>query len=180
MLTDIQPVARLATIKASNDPRYALTVSTATACIDAEHLGPPLWEGRDSRQNFVEQVVTDALCGTVGLEGEELVTEVKRIARKRGRQTRIDHREWETDENGRAYTTDAQLHDVIAKARCEGPAVVFARAVLAMRDTAAIKSVVNTRSQPDVSDTRSGEQKLQEAKAAVRRTSPGAQTEVLF
>lgn len=80
----------------------------------------------------------------------------------------------------RAYTTDAQLHDVIAKARCEGPAVVFARAALAMRDAVAIKGVVSTHSQPDVPDTRTGEQKLQDAKAAVRRTSPGAQTEDLF
>jgi hypothetical protein len=32
-----------------------------------------------------------------------------------------------------SYTTDAQLHDVIAKAQREGPLVVFARAALAVR-----------------------------------------------
>ena len=74
------------------------------------------------------------------------------------------------------HRTVAQLQSVIDRAQHEGPAVVFARAALAVRDAAVAKSVITTPDtsfeqvsieSPFVPDTRSGEEKLRAAKELV-------------
>lgn len=62
------------------------------------------------------------------------------------------------------YKTENELQNVIDKAQREGPAVIFARAALAVRDAAIARSVITVPQEPSVVDNRSGEEKLREAK----------------
>lgn len=62
------------------------------------------------------------------------------------------------------YKTENELQNVIDKAQREGPAVIFARAALAVRDAAIARSVITIPQEPPVVDNRSGEEKLREAK----------------
>lgn len=69
------------------------------------------------------------------------------------------------------YKTEGQLNHVISVAQCEGPAVVFAKAALALRDQEETKSVIRY---PDerryIPDNRSGEEKLREAREWARQS----------
>ena len=70
------------------------------------------------------------------------------------------------------HKTDAELNYVISAAQCEGPAVVFAKAALALREVS--KHVRYSDEKPFVPDNRSAEEKLREAKETGRqlRRSP--------
>jgi hypothetical protein len=67
------------------------------------------------------------------------------------------------------YKTERELLDVIERATVEGPAVIFAKAALAVRDAGAAKNLIRPE-QPFVPDNRSAEEKLKEAKELVRQT----------
>ena len=72
------------------------------------------------------------------------------------------------------YKTQQQLNYVISVAQCEGHAVIFAKAALALRDRESGKaSEAVARPDPDerryVPDTRSAEEKLREAKELTRK-----------
>jgi hypothetical protein len=69
------------------------------------------------------------------------------------------------------YKTQQQLNYVISVAQCEGPAVVFAKAALALCDRESSDAVARQDSdeQRRIPDTRSGEEKLREAKEMTRR-----------
>jgi hypothetical protein len=68
------------------------------------------------------------------------------------------------------HKTPQQLNYAISAAQCEGPAVIFAKAALALRDR---ESQAVARQDSDeqrrIPDTRSGEEKLREAKEMTRR-----------
>lgn len=70
------------------------------------------------------------------------------------------------------HKTKEQLNAVISAAQCEGPAVVFARAALALRDSEAACKTISR--DPDgqryVPDTRSPDVKLREAKESTRKS----------
>jgi hypothetical protein len=68
------------------------------------------------------------------------------------------------------YKTERELLDVIERATVEGPAVIFAKAALAVRDAGAAKNPIRPE-QPFVPDNRSAEEKLKEAKELVRQTA---------
>lgn len=61
------------------------------------------------------------------------------------------------------YKTDAALQNVIDKAKYEGPAVIFARAAIAVRDAETAKRMIT----PDQSPSITAEQKLRAAKELV-------------
>jgi predicted transcriptional regulator len=69
-----------------------------------------------------------------------------------------------------SYTTERELLDVIERAKCEGPAVIFAKAALAVRDAGAAKGAIS-RPEPFIPDNRPAEVKLKEAKELVRQTA---------
>ncbi len=62
------------------------------------------------------------------------------------------------------YRTDAELQNVIDKAKYDGPAVIFARAAIAVRDDETAKRMITTR---DQSAGMSAEQKLRAARELV-------------
>jgi len=70
------------------------------------------------------------------------------------------------------HKTAEQLNSVISAAQCEGPAVVFAKAALALREVS--NPVRYSDEKPFVPDNRSAEEKLREAKETGRqlRRSP--------
>ena len=70
------------------------------------------------------------------------------------------------------HKTADQLNYVISAAQCEGPAVVFAKAALALREVS--KPIRCSGENPFVPDNRSAEEKLREAKETGRqlRRSP--------
>jgi hypothetical protein len=73
------------------------------------------------------------------------------------------------------HKTADQLNYVISAAQCDGPAVVFAKAALALRHCEAHKTIsCDSNGQRYIPDTRSAEEKLREAKETGRqlRRSP--------
>jgi hypothetical protein len=69
------------------------------------------------------------------------------------------------------HKTAEQLNHVITVAECDGPAVVFAKAALALRDSEAHKTVAQgSNEQRFIPDTRSAEVKLLEAKESTRKS----------
>jgi hypothetical protein len=72
------------------------------------------------------------------------------------------------------HKTQQQLNHVISAAQCEGPAVIFAKAALALRDRESGKAREAVARQDSderqyVPDTRSAEEKLREAKELTRK-----------
>ena len=67
------------------------------------------------------------------------------------------------------YKTQQQLNYVISVAQCEGPAVIFAKAALALRDRESKPVARDFDEQRRIPDTRSAEEKLREAKELTRR-----------
>jgi hypothetical protein len=69
------------------------------------------------------------------------------------------------------HKTAEQLNYIISAAQCDGPAVVFARAALALRDCEVPKTVSrDSDEQRFIPDTRSAEEKLREAKESTRKS----------
>ena len=62
-----------------------------------------------------------------------------------------------------SYKTESELQSVIDRAQREGPAVIFARAALAVRLATVARSVITIPQEPFV-DNRSGEEKLRDAR----------------
>ena len=97
-LSDIQPIARLASVKTFGDPTYTLVLDAARACIVSERL-LPAWVGQTTHENFLDQVVTEGFQAAVdGLTGEALITRVRQIARRLARSERREIRWVEFDE----------------------------------------------------------------------------------
>jgi hypothetical protein len=67
------------------------------------------------------------------------------------------------------YKSERELLDVIERATVEGPAVIFAKAALAVRDARAAKGAINRPEQQFVPDNRSAEEKIKAAKELVRQ-----------